>query len=54
MGLPRDRVAGSVRFSLGRTTTREEIDRVLEILPPIVERMRRVNAAAGTWARGQA
>ena len=44
MGLPRERVASSVRFSLGRTTTQEEINRVLEILPPIVERMRRVNA----------
>jgi cysteine desulfurase len=44
MGLPRDRVMSSVRFSLGRTTTREEIARVLEVLPEIVERMRRVNA----------
>jgi cysteine desulfurase len=44
MGLPPGRVEGSVRFSLGRTTTREEIDRVLQVLPPIVERMRRVNA----------
>jgi len=44
MGLPRERVLSSVRFSLGRTTTREEIEHVLEVLPPIVERMRRVNA----------
>jgi len=44
MGFPQERVMGSVRFSLGRTTTREEIERVLEVLPPIVERMRRVNA----------
>ena len=44
MGLPRDRVLGSVRFSLGRTTTPEEIDHVLRVLPPIVERLRRVNA----------
>jgi cysteine desulfurase len=54
MGLPRERVLGSVRFSLGRTTTREEIDHVLEILPPIAERMRRVNAglAASPGGRG--
>lgn len=45
MGLPRERVLSSVRFSLGRTTTREEIEHVLEILPPIVARMRRVNAS---------
>ncbi len=54
MGLPRERVDGSVRFSLGRWTTAEEIDHVLEALPPIVERMRRANAdlapAAGVRA----
>jgi len=54
MGLPRERVDGSIRFSLGRGTTPEEIDRVAEVLPPIVERMRRVNAgltpAAGVRA----
>jgi cysteine desulfurase len=44
MGLPRERVLSSVRFSLGRTTTREEIEHVVEVLPPIVARMRRVNA----------
>jgi cysteine desulfurase len=44
MGFPRERVDGSVRFSLGRGTTPGEIDRVLKILPPIVERMRGVNA----------
>ena len=48
MGLPRERVESSVRFSLGRGTTPEEIARVLEILPPIVERMRRVNAGRAT------
>lgn len=31
---------GSVRFSMGRTTTREELDYVLEKLPPIIERLR--------------
>ncbi len=44
MGLPRERVNGSVRFSLGRETTPQEIARVLEVLPPMVERMRRANA----------
>ncbi|MBW3630558.1 MAG: cysteine desulfurase [Gemmatimonadetes bacterium] len=40
MGIP-DEVAGpSVRLSLGRETTTEEIDRVLNTLPPLVERMR--------------
>jgi cysteine desulfurase len=45
MGLPRERVMSSVRFSLGRTTTREEIAQVLEAIPEIVARIRRVNGA---------
>lgn len=45
MGLPRERVESSIRFSLGTGTTPEEIDHVLQVLPPIVERMRRVNVS---------
>ncbi len=45
MGLPRERAASAVRFSLGRTTTPEEIAHVLEVVPPIVERMRRMGAS---------
>ncbi len=41
MGLPPERAAASVRFSLGSTTTDAEIDRVLEVLPPLVEQVRR-------------
>lgn len=44
MGLPRSRVESSIRFSLGVGTTGEDIDHVLQIVPPIVLRMRRVNA----------
>ena len=54
MGLRPERVAGSVRFSLGRGTTREEIDRVLEVLPPIVERMRRIAASLSPAAEALA
>ncbi|HSB78311.1 MAG TPA: aminotransferase class V-fold PLP-dependent enzyme, partial [Candidatus Methylomirabilis sp.] len=43
MGFPRGRVGSSLRFSLGAGTTPEEIDYVLQVLPPIVERMRRLN-----------
>jgi cysteine desulfurase len=31
---------GSIRFSLGRTNTMEEVELLLDVLPPIVERMR--------------
>ena len=40
MGLSPDRARSSVRFSLGRDNTAEEIDRVLAVLPPIVEDLR--------------
>jgi len=33
----------SIRFSLGRYTTGAEIDRVLEVLPPIIERLRGIS-----------
>ncbi len=42
MGLPMVEAFGSVRFSLSRYTTRDEIDLVLGVLPAIVERLRRV------------
>ena len=40
MGLGEERAKGGVRFSLGRATTKDEIDRLLTILPPVVERLR--------------
>ena len=40
LGLPPEQAHGSLRFSLGKWTTEEEIGRVLEILPPIVAKLR--------------
>lgn len=38
-----DRIAhGAIRFSLSRYTTQPEIDRTLEMLPPLIERLRAV------------
>jgi cysteine desulfurase len=42
MGLPPERVQGSIRFSLGAGTTGQEIDRLLEVLPRLVARLRSV------------
>jgi len=40
MGLPHELAHGSLRFSLGRSTTKKHVDKVLEHLPPIVEKLR--------------
>jgi len=40
MGLPHTRTLGSIRFSLGTANTDADIDRVLEVLPPLVEKLR--------------
>ena len=40
MNVAREYALGSVRFSLGRSTTREQIDHVLKVLPEIVNRLR--------------
>ncbi|MDR7518443.1 MAG: aminotransferase class V-fold PLP-dependent enzyme, partial [Armatimonadota bacterium] len=41
LGLPERIAAGTVRFSLGRWTTAEEIDRTLAVLPGILASVRR-------------
>jgi len=40
MGLPHEHAHGSLRFTLGKWTNEEEIERVLETLPGIVARLR--------------
>ena len=49
MGQPEDVARGSLRFSLGHTTTREDLDRLVAVLPGAVERAR---AAAGFLSPG--
>ena len=43
MGVPFTAVHGSVRFSLSRYTTAEEIDYVLEKLPPVIHALRELS-----------
>lgn len=43
MGLDAHLAHGSIRFSLGRETTEEEIDYVIEKLPPVIERLRKMS-----------
>jgi len=43
MGIPFTAVHGSVRFSLSRYTTEAEIDRVIEVLPPVIKELRQLS-----------
>jgi len=43
MGLSHEIAQGSLLFGLGITNTKEDVDYVLEVLPPIVERLRQMS-----------
>ncbi len=43
MGVPPNIAQGSVRFGLGRSTTQADVDRVLDVLPGAVERLRTIS-----------
>jgi cysteine desulfurase len=40
LGIPHEKAQGSVRFTIGKYNTEQEIDEVVEILAPIIERLR--------------
>lgn len=40
LGVPYEVAHGSIRFTLGRATTEKDIDYVLEVLPPLVAKLR--------------
>ncbi len=44
MGISAEIAHGSLRFSLGRVNSEEDIEKVLETLPPIVEKLRAMSA----------
>ncbi|MFH1632152.1 MAG: aminotransferase class V-fold PLP-dependent enzyme [bacterium] len=44
LGVPFEVAHGSIRFSLGRNTTEEDIDYVLDKLPPLVGRLRKISS----------
>jgi len=43
LGLSHQQAHGSIRFSLGKYTTKEEIDYVLKVLPDIIKRLRAIS-----------
>ena len=53
IGLSVEETRGSLRFSLGRYTQEQEIDKVLEVLPRIVKRLRAMSPAYRSSAAGK-
>jgi len=43
MGIEQEVAHNSIRFTLGKHTTKEEIKKVLKVLPPIIARLRKMN-----------
>ncbi|MFQ5687359.1 MAG: cysteine desulfurase NifS, partial [Candidatus Scalindua sp.] len=50
MGVPFTAAHGSIRFSLSRYNTMEEVDYVIENLPPVIERLRSISPY---WQNGR-
>ena len=50
MGLPLEYALGSVRMTLGRDNTEEDVDYVLDVLPDIVKRLRNMSPFYKTQA----
>jgi cysteine desulfurase len=53
IGLPHEKAHGSLRLSISQETTDEDIDYILEKLPPIVERLRAMSPLYEEFMRGE-
>ena len=51
LGVPPEQAHGSIRFSLGKWTSEEDIDRVLEITPKIISKLRAMSPLLKTTDR---
>ncbi len=49
IGLPPEIAHGSLRLTLGKDNTEEEIDYVIDILPGIIEKLRALSPFQGNW-----
>jgi cysteine desulfurase len=52
IGLPIELAKGSIRFSLGLDNTIEDMDRVIDVLPGIVNRLRDISPLWGDYKKG--
>lgn len=49
IGLPPEIAHGSLRLTLGKDNTEEEVDYVIDILPKIIEKLRALSPFKGSW-----
>jgi len=47
MGVPRELALGAVRFSFGRESTRQDVDRAVEVVPAVVAKVRTLAGVLG-------
>ena len=52
MGFPPHRTQNSIRFSLGLGNTVDEIDRIIQVLPSVVDKLRSLSAPRAALQRG--
>jgi cysteine desulfurase len=52
MGIPPEIAHSSLRLTMGRSTTREDVDYVLDILPSIASRLRAMSPLDACWGQG--
>jgi cysteine desulfurase len=56
MGVPHDLALGAIRFSFGRESTQDDVERAVEVVPAVVAKVRRLagvlGRAVGTRERG--
>ena len=50
MGVPRDLALGAIRFSFGRESTAEDVERVSEVMPGVVAKVRQLASVLGRAA----
>jgi cysteine desulfurase len=50
MGVPRELALGAIRFSFGRESTTEDVDRVAELMPAVVAKVRKLAGVLGRAA----
>jgi cysteine desulfurase len=53
IGLPHEIAHGSLRLSLGRDTTEEEIDYILKVVPDVVGYLREISPVWDELERGE-